>query len=63
MGFAVRAYEVFIDDEVTAKISAEFIQKVEEAISNNQNCPTVVFMFIGAKVIKEMKEGELRLIK
>ncbi len=36
MGFAVRVYEAFKEDEVKAKVLAEFVEKVEEAISNNQ---------------------------
>lgn len=36
MGFVVKVYEAFEEDEVKAKVLAEFVEKLEEAINNNQ---------------------------
>jgi hypothetical protein len=53
MGFAVRVYEAFRDDEVKAKVLAEFIAKVEEAISNNQ---VATRQDLGLQELKHTKE-------
>ena len=36
MGYALRIYEAFKDDETKARLLSEFIELVEEAILNNQ---------------------------
>jgi hypothetical protein len=36
MGYAVKIYEAFKDDEIKAKLLSEFIELVEQAILNNQ---------------------------
>ncbi|MEJ5362640.1 MAG: DUF1640 domain-containing protein [Spirochaetota bacterium] len=63
MGFAVRVYEAFKDDEVKAKVLAEFIEKVEEAISNNQVATRQDLSLQELKLTKEIKDIELRLTK
>jgi hypothetical protein len=63
MGFAVRVYEAFKDDEVKAKVLAEFIEKVEEAISNNQVATRQDLSLQELKLTKEIKDVELRLTK
>ncbi len=63
MGFAVRVYEAFKEDEVKAKVLAEFIEKVEEAISSNQVATRQDLNVQELKLTKEMKEIELRLTK
>ncbi|MCX8124857.1 MAG: hypothetical protein N3F66_11955 [Spirochaetes bacterium] len=63
MGFAVRVYEAFKEDEVKAKVLAEFVEKVEEAISNNQVATRQDLSLQELKLTKEMKEIELRLTK
>ena len=63
MGFALRVYEAFKDDEVKAKVLAEFIEKVEEAISNNQIATRQDLNIQELKLTKEIKEVELKLTK
>ncbi len=70
MGFAVRVYEAFKDDEVKAKVLAEFIEKVEEAISNNQVATRQDIAVTELKLVKEIeqtrkeiKETELKLTR
>ncbi len=63
MGYAVRIYEAFKEDEVKAKVLAEFIEKVEEAINNNQIATRQDLNVQELKLTKEIKEVELRLTK
>ncbi len=63
MGYAVRVYEAFKDDEVKAKVLAEFIEKVEEAINNNQLATRQDLNVQELKLTKEIKEVELKLTK
>ncbi len=63
MGFAVRVYEAFKEDEVKAKVLAEFIEKVEEAISNNQVATRQDLNLQELKLTKEIKDTELKLTK
>ncbi|GAB4221329.1 MAG TPA: DUF1640 domain-containing protein [Spirochaetota bacterium] len=70
MGFAMRVYEAFKDDEVKAKVLAEFIEKVEEAINNNQVATRQDLHVQELKLTKEIeqtrleiKEAELKLTK
>lgn len=63
MGYAVRIYEAFKEDEVKAKVLAEFIEKVEEAINNNQIATRQDLNIQELKLTKEIKEVELRLTK
>jgi len=63
MGYAVRVYEAFKDDEVKAKVLAEFIEKVEEAINNNQVATRQDLGLQELKLTKEIKDVELRLTK
>ncbi len=63
MGFAIRVYEAFKEDEVKAKVLAEFIEKVEEAISNNQVATRQDLNVQELKLTKEIKELEIRLTK
>ncbi|MEW6527405.1 MAG: hypothetical protein AB1444_12170 [Spirochaetota bacterium] len=70
MGFAIKVYEAFKDDEVKAKVLAEFIEKVEEAINNNQVATRQDLHVQELKLVKEIeltraeiKEVELKLTK
>ncbi|MEW6526656.1 MAG: coiled-coil domain-containing protein [Spirochaetota bacterium] len=63
MGYAIKVYEAFKDDEVKAKVLAEFIEKVEEAINNNQVATRQDLHVQELKLTKEIKEVELRLTK
>jgi len=63
MGFAIKVYEAFKDDEVKAKVLAEFIEKVEEAINNNQVATRQDLNVQELKLTKEIKEVELKLTK
>ncbi len=70
MGFAIKVYEAFKDDEVKAKVLAEFIEKVEEAINNNHVATRQDLHVQELKLIKEIeltrreiKEVELKLTK
>lgn len=63
MGFAIRVYEAFKDDEVKAKVLAEFIEKVEEAINNNQVATRQDLHVQELKLTREIKEVELKLTK
>lgn len=63
MGYAVKIYEAFKEDEVKAKVLAEFIEKVEEAINNNQIATRQDLNVQELKLTKEIKEVELRLTK
>ncbi len=63
MGYALKVYEAFKDDEIKAKVLAEFIEKVEEAINNNQVATQQDLHVQELKLTKEIKEAELRLTK
>lgn len=70
MGYAIKIYEAFKDDEEKAKLLAEFIEMVEEAISNNQLATRQDLTVTELKLIKEiellrseMKDTELKLTK
>ncbi len=70
MGYALRIYEAFKDDEVKAKILAEFIDMVEQAINNNQLATRQDLSLTELKLIKEIeqirgenKDAELKLTR
>lgn len=70
MGFAIRVYEAFKDDEVKAKVLTEFIEMVEQAIMNNQLATRQDVTLSELKLTKEieqvraeLRETELKLTK
>ncbi|HOK03549.1 MAG TPA: hypothetical protein PKX79_02070 [Spirochaetota bacterium] len=70
MSFAVKVYEAFKDDEVKAKVLAEFIESVEKIISNNQLATRSDLSATELRLVKEIesvrgeiKETELKLTK
>ncbi len=70
MGYALRIYEAFKDDETKARLLSEFIELVEEAILNNQLATRQDVTMSELKLTKEIeqtrgeiKEVELKLTK
>ena len=70
MGYALRIYEAFKDDETKAKLLSEFIEQVEQVILNNQLSTRQDVTMSELKLTKEIektrgeiKEVELKLTK
>ena len=63
MGYALRIYEAFKDDEDKAKILAEFIDMVEQAISNNQFVTKHDLTVTELRLIKEIEQLRSDLTK
>ena len=70
MGYALRIYEAFKDDETKARLLSEFIELVEEAILHNQLATRQDVTMSELKLTKEIeqtrgeiKEVELKLTK
>jgi len=70
MGYALRIYEAFKDDETKAKLLSEFIEQVEQVILNNQLSTRQDVTMSELKLTKEIektrgeiKEVELKLNK
>ena len=70
MGYALRIYEAFKDDETKARLLSEFIEQVEQVILNNQLSTRQDVTMSELKLTKEIeqtrgeiKEVELKLTK
>ena len=70
MGYALRIYEAFKDDETKAKLLSEFIEQVEQVILNNQLSTRQDVTMSELKLTREIeqvrgeiKEVELKLTK
>ena len=70
MGYAIKIYEAFKDDETKARLLSEFIELVEEAILHNQLATRQDVTMSELKLTKEIeqtrgeiKEVELKLTK
>ena len=70
MGYALRIYEAFKDDETKARLLSEFIEMVEQVILNNQIATRQDITMSELKLTKEieqvraeMKEIELKLTR
>ena len=70
MGYALRIYEAFKDDETKAKLLSEFIEQVEQVILNNQIATRQDVTMSELKLTREIeqtrgeiKEVELKLTK
>lgn len=56
MGYAVKIYEAFKEDEIKAKLLAEFIELVEQAILNNQLATRQDVTISELKLTKEIEQ-------
>ena len=70
MGYALRIYEAFKDDETKARLLSEFIEMVEQVILNNQIATRQDITMSELKLTREieqvraeMKEIELKLTR
>ncbi len=70
MGYALKIYEAFKDDETKARLLSEFIEQVEQVILNNQLSTRQDVTMSELKLTKEIeqvrgeiKEVELKLTK
>ena len=70
MGYALRIYEAFKDDETKARLLSEFIEQVEQVILNNQIATRQDVTMSELKLTREIeqtrgeiKEVELKLTK
>ena len=70
MGYALRIYEAFKDDETKARLLSEFIEQVEQVILNNQLSTRQDVTMSELKLTRdieqtrgEIKEVELKLTK
>ena len=56
MGYAVKIYEAFKEDEIKAKLLAEFIELVEQTILNNQLATRQDVTISELKLTKEIEQ-------
>ena len=65
MGYALKIYEAFKDDETKARLLSEFIELVEEAILHNQLATRQDVTMSELKLTKEIEEtrGEIKEIE
>ncbi|MEJ5363456.1 MAG: hypothetical protein WHV26_15460, partial [Spirochaetota bacterium] len=63
MGYAIKIYKAFKDDEVKAKVLSEFIEKVKQAISNNQLATREDLRITELKLTKEIEQVRLELTR
>jgi len=65
MGYAVKIYEAFKDDEIKAKLLSEFIELVEQAILNNQLATRQDVTLSELKLTREIEQtrGEIKEVE
>ena len=65
MGYALKIYEAFKDDETKARLLSEFIELVEEAILHNQLATRQDVTMSELKLTKEIEEtrGEIKEVE
>ena len=65
MGYALRIYEAFKDDETKARLLSEFIELVEEAILNNQLATRQDVTMSELKLTREIEQtrGEIKEVE
>ncbi len=65
MGYALRIYEAFKDDETKARLLSEFIEMVEQVILNNQIATRQDVSMSELKLTKEIEEtrGEIKEVE
>ena len=65
MGYALRIYEAFKDDETKARLLSEFIEQVEQVILNNQLSTRQDVTMSELKLTKEIEEtrGEIKEVE
>ena len=65
MGYALKIYEAFKDDESKARLLSEFIEQVEQVILNNQLSTRQDVTMSELKLTKEIEEtrGEIKEVE
>ena len=65
MGYAIKIYEAFKDDETKARLLSEFIELVEEAILHNQLATRQDVTMSELKLTKEIEQtrGEIKEVE
>jgi len=65
MGYALRIYEAFKDDETKARLLSEFIEQVEQVILNNQLSTRQDVTMSELKLTKEIEQvrGEIKEVE